>query len=372
MIQQIHLSRLFWSLLFMSLCACSASTPMDTEEAQRANPLAPAAALAEDRTDLEKLAHLWRVRAQDKPFADYPVGAGDVIEISVPAIEELRARTVRISGDGTIALPFVGKLDAAGLTEEQLQLTLVERLKQYMYQPRVIVFVKEYRSRQVAVLGSVVKPGVYSVSNGADTLLDLLSQAGGIAPGADPKIYLIPAEPADASQVTLVASAMPQQLLQQDPAPLILKRTEPILIDLKQLSFGGNQQYLSLQVRPGDVIMVPGGGQVLVEGWVEKPGAYPVSPGLTVAGVVVQAGGSLYPAKVNSVKVLRADKGGAKSFIFADLEKIKLGEAPDVTLQGGDIVEVAGENSKAALWGFYKFFTTILNVGIGANVPIVK
>jgi len=70
--------------------------------------------------------------------------------------------------------------------------------------------------------------------------------------------------------------------------------------------------------------------------------------------------------------VLRADKGGAKSFIFADLEKIKLGEAPDVTLQGGDIVEVAGENSKAALWGFYKFFTTILNVGIGANVPIVK
>ena len=45
------------------------------------------------------------------------------------------------------------------------------------------------------------------------------------------------------------------------------------------------------------MIMVPGGGQVLVEGWVEKPGAYPVSPGLTVAGVVVQAGGPMYPAE---------------------------------------------------------------------------
>ena len=66
-----------------------------------------------------------------------------------------------------------------------------------MYSPRVIVFVKEYRSRQVAVLGAVTKPGLYSITNGADTLLDVISQAGGIAPGADPKIYLIPAEPAE-------------------------------------------------------------------------------------------------------------------------------------------------------------------------------
>ena len=40
------------------------------------------------------------------------------MEISVPAIEELRTRTVRISGDGTLALPFIGKIEVAGLTEE--------------------------------------------------------------------------------------------------------------------------------------------------------------------------------------------------------------------------------------------------------------
>ena len=331
------------------------------------------ASLVGDKSDLEKLAALWLKRSQEKANSNFPIGTGDVVEISVPAIEELRSRTVRLSGDGTISLPFVGKVEAAGLTEEELQQQLVERLKQYMYSPRVIVFVKEYRSRQVAVLGSVTRPGVYSISSGADTLLDVLSQAGGIAPAADPKIYLIPAEPAEKNGRAIdVASLLPESVLQHDPAPLILKRTEPILIDLKQLSFGGNQQYMSLQVRPGDVIMVPGGGQVLVEGWVEKPGAYPVTPGLTVAGVVIAAGGQLYPADPNAVKVIRPDRGGNKTVLLADLEKIKHGDAPDIPLQSGDIIDVAAQTSKLIPYGLYRFFTTMVNIGVGANIPLIK
>jgi polysaccharide export outer membrane protein len=330
------------------------------------------ASLPGDKSDLEKLAALWLKRSQEKARSDFPIGVGDVVEISVPAIEELRTRTVRIAGDGTIALPFIGKLEAAGLTEEELQQQLVERLKQYMYSPRVIVFVKEYRSRQVAVLGAVAKPGVYNVTNGADTLLDMISQAGGITSAADPKIYLIPAEPVGKEQSRQIVSTLPQGLLQQDPAPLILKRTDPIVIDVKQLTFGGNQQYLSLQVRPGDVIMVPGGGQVLVEGWVEKPGAYPVTPGLTVAGVVVQAGGPMYPADVASVKVIRNERGGGKTTTITDLKKIKNGETPDIPLQGGDIVEVSYESGKLVAYGLYKFFATAVNIGIGGNIPIFK
>jgi protein involved in polysaccharide export with SLBB domain len=217
-----------------------------------------------------------------------------------------------------------------------------------------------------------MKPGVYGLTAGADTLLDLISQAGGIAPGADPKIYLIPAEPVEGRQATEVASILPTALLQQDPSPLILKRTEPILIDIKQLAFGGNQHYLSLNIRPGDVIMVPGGGQVLVEGWVERPGAYGISPGLTVAGVVGAAGGPLYPADLQRVRVIRADKQGIKHLIVADLDKIKRGELADVVLQGGDIVEVPAETSKMVSYGLYKFFTTIVNVGVGGNIPIIK
>lgn len=321
-------------------------------------------------SDLDKLQNLWHVRSQRLSASDYPVGAGDVLEISVPAIEELRDRIVRISGEGAISLPFIGSVQAAGLTEDALKQQLVERLKKYMFNPRVVLFVKEYRSRQVAVLGEVVKPGLYSLVSGADTILDVISQAGGLKPGADPKIYLIPAEQVSAGQAQQVAAVLPASLLSRDPAPLILKRTDPILIDTTELAIGGYQHYLSMSVRPGDLIMVPGGGQVLVEGWVEKPGAYAVSPGLTVAGVVAAAGGPLYPADVAAVKVIRSGKGGKKTFIVADLPKIKRGEAEDVALQGGDIVDVAAENSRLIPYGLYRFFTTVVNVGIGGTIPL--
>ena len=91
---------------------------------QSREALSPASPVG-DKSDLEKLAALWLKRSQEKGNSDLPIGVGDVVEISVPAIEELRSRTVRISGDGTIALPFIGKMDAAGLTEEELQQKLV-------------------------------------------------------------------------------------------------------------------------------------------------------------------------------------------------------------------------------------------------------
>jgi protein involved in polysaccharide export with SLBB domain len=142
------------------------------------------------------------------------------------------------------------------------------------------------------------------------------------------------------------------------------------LIDLKELALGGNQQYLSLTVRPGDLIIVPGGGQVLVEGWVQRPGAYNVTQGLTVSGAVVAAGGLLYPADDSTVKVIRSEKGGKRSFLTADLVKIKSGEMNDVALQGGDIVEVSATMSRLIPYGVYRFFETVINVGVGASIPI--
>src|SRR5437870_12151496 len=214
------------SFLFLVGCATYDSTATHEDKAigmrQSSTGGFLSASFPGEKSDFDKLADLWLKRSKEKANSDFPIGSGDVVEISVLAIEELRTRTVRISGDGTLALPFIGKIEVAGFTEEELQQKLVERLKEYMYSPRVIVFVKEYRSRQVAVLGSVTRPGVYSISSGADTLLDVLSQAGGIAPGADPKIYLIPAEPAEKARGIQIASSLPQNILQQ--APLILKR----------------------------------------------------------------------------------------------------------------------------------------------------
>jgi polysaccharide export outer membrane protein len=319
--------------------------------------------------DLEKLAKLWKERIQEKTVTDYPIGIGDVLEISVPAIEELRGRVVRVSGDGTISLPFVGKLVVTGMTEEQLREQVITRLKKYMYDPRVSIFVKEYRSRQVAVLGAVFKPGLYSMNSGTDTILDMLSQAGGITSGADPRLYFIPGESVGEGQVQQIAASLSDPNIKQDPGGLF-SRADPILVDLKELALGGYQHYLSLAVRPGDLIIVPGGGQVLVEGWVDKPGAFNMTPGLTVTGIVAAAGGLLYPADDTSVRITRNGREGKRTFVTADLAKIKNGESPDISLQGGDIVEVSATNSRLIPYGLYQFFQSIVKIGIGGSIPI--
>src|SRR3972149_222203 len=84
-------------------------------------PLARSVSLPRETSDLEKLAQLWHLRSKERSVSDYPIGPGDILEISVTAIEELRSRVVRVSGDGTISLPFIGKITAAGLTEEELK-----------------------------------------------------------------------------------------------------------------------------------------------------------------------------------------------------------------------------------------------------------
>lgn len=323
-----------------------------------------------DTRDLEKLAALWRDRRRQGAGLDYPVGPGDVVEISVPAMPEIGAKTVRVSGEGTISLPFVGRIQAEGLREEELAEAIRTKLEKYMYNPRVAIFIKEYRSRQVAVLGAVGKPGLYSLSSGADTIMDVVSRAGGILPAADPRIHFVPAEPVEKEKAKELALALPEGVLAKDPGALILKKTDPIFIDIKELAYGGNQIYLSLPVRPGDVIMVPGGGQILVEGWVEKPGAYTVTPGLTVSGIVAAAGGPSFPADTASIKIFRGEQKGGKSVLVANLQDIKAGKQADIALQGGDIVEIASETSKLIPYALYKFITTVVSVGVSGNVPI--
>lgn len=361
-------------LLVLAGCASTESARIPNRalaDDPRAKPLlvnqAPG---SQNSTDVDRLRALWQQRAKTKQAGDYPIGPGDIIEISVPAMEELRAQTVRVAGDGSITLPFVGKLTASGLTEEELRGAIATELLKYMHEPRVTSYVKEHKNRQVAVLGSVLKPGVYNLRGEEDTILDLLSQAGGITPGADPRIHLIPAEPADKNALQQFAGALPMKTLEGNPSPLLLKKTEPIVIDLQELAYGGFQEYLSLHVRPGDVVMVPGGGQILVDGWVTKPGAYSVSPGLTVAGVVAAAGGALYPADTSIVKIIRTERNGKKNIFYSDLEKIKNGEESDIVLQGGDFIELTAATGKLVPYALYRFFTTVLNVGVGANIPI--
>jgi len=368
----------FWILagfLLVNGCSSTSTQPLDQNPgASIEKPESGSAALTSNRRqtdDLERLARLSQRRGQEGLVGDYPIGPGDVLQIFVPGMDELKELTVRVSGEGMISLPFVGVVNAAGLTNKALGEEIRRRLQEnYMHDPQVGVFVKEFRSRQVAVVGAVQKPGLYSLASGSDTIFDMVSQAGGMTAAAAERILCIPAEPVEGEKAKDIVANLPAQLVSQDPSPLILKGVDPIVIDVNSLIRGGNQAYLSLPARPGDVIMVPGSGEVLVQGWIEKPGSYRISPGLTVLGAVAAAGGPMFPADTGSVKVIRTNKLGEKTFFLANLETIMRGEERDLPLQEGDVIDVSSSAPKLVAYGIYRFFTTIMHVG--ASVPVIR
>jgi polysaccharide biosynthesis/export protein len=290
------------------------------------------------------------------------------VEISVPAMEELRTRTVRVSGEGTIALPFLGVILASGLTEEKLRQELHRQLQEYMNHPQVNLFVREYRSRQVAVLGAVTKPGFYNLASGADTLLDVISLAGGTNGDAAPWICLNPSEENERGQPTRVASTSPVPQVGASASPGSAPNVEPLIIALEDVTSEGNREYLSLPARPGDVITVPTRGEVLIHGWVAKPGSYKITPGLTVLGAVMAAGGPVFAAELNAVKILRRENDGREASLPANLDKIRQGASPDIPVRSGDIVVVSASGLKVVPYGFYQFIASLVHVG--ASVPL--
>ena len=330
------------------------------------------AAKAKENNDLERLAELWERRRGENLAGDYPIGPGDVIEISVPGMEEIKIITQRVTGEGTISLPFAGVINASGMTDKRLREEIRRRLEtNYMRNPQISLFVKEFRSRQVAVIGAVQRPGLYNLASSADTVLGMISQAGGVtAAGAAERILFIPAEPVDSEKAKEVVASLPAQLVSHDPSPLILKNVDPIVINIDSVNRNGHERYLNMPARPGDIIMVPGGGEVLVQGWVEKPGAYKITSGLTLLGAVAAAGGTAFPADTGSVELIRTNHQGQKTSFVANLDSIKKGEQSDLPLREGDVIDVSSSAPKLVAYGVYRFFTSVMSVGASVPIPI--
>jgi polysaccharide export outer membrane protein len=109
---------------------------------------------------------------------DYLIGPQDLLKIEVFGIEALN-RSVRVNSTGRIGLPLIGMVQAAGLTSEQLAADIAARLtRDYLQDPQVIIFIEEYTSQRVTIVGAVKKPGVYPVK-GRTTLLQVVAGAEG-------------------------------------------------------------------------------------------------------------------------------------------------------------------------------------------------
>jgi protein involved in polysaccharide export with SLBB domain len=107
------------------------------------------------------------------------LGAGDVFEVRVYGDADLSSR-YRIAPDGTIDVPLIGRLTVRGLEPSQVDDLITTRLRDghFLVNPQVSVFVEEYNSRRVSVLGAVQGSGTFPITPGM-TVVEAISSAGG-------------------------------------------------------------------------------------------------------------------------------------------------------------------------------------------------
>ena len=111
-------------------------------------------------------------------LGDYRIGAEDLLEIQVFGVDQL-ARTVRVNSFGMVSLPLIGPTPVGGMTATEAERLIARRLSEnYLQDPQVSVFIKEYTNQRVTIEGAVVKPGIYPL-RGQTTLLRTLAIAGG-------------------------------------------------------------------------------------------------------------------------------------------------------------------------------------------------
>ncbi len=107
------------------------------------------------------------------------LGPGDVVEVRVYQEKELSG-LFRVGVDGLFSYPLVGDVSAQGLTASQLAFAITKSLKAgYLREPQVSVFVKEFNSKKVFVLGEVRKPGTFRYEDKM-TIVQAVTLAGGL------------------------------------------------------------------------------------------------------------------------------------------------------------------------------------------------
>jgi polysaccharide export outer membrane protein len=112
------------------------------------------------------------------------------LEITVFKVPDL-SKTVEVSDTGSINLPLVGEVAAAGRTAQQLERDLTAKLgSKYLQDPQVTVYVKDHKSQRVTIQGAVKAPGMFPLA-GRTTLLQGIALAGGRDKVSDSTVLIL-------------------------------------------------------------------------------------------------------------------------------------------------------------------------------------
>jgi polysaccharide export outer membrane protein len=271
---------------------------------------------------------------------DYIIGSGDLLSVDVFDVPEL-SRDVRVNETGYISLPLMpAKVRAEGLTTFQLQDKLAELLQTngLVSTPEVSVSLKERNGQPITVIGAVKNPMVIQAVR-KTTLLQALSQAGGIADGAGN---------------TVIVTRQAEKAAEPDDvnAPPMPAEPQTFTIDLADLLETGDSRF-NIPLLGGDVVSVPRAGIIYVVGAVNHPGGFVMQNDrdhMTTLKMLSLAGGPIGSAKIKEAIILRKNpQTGKRDEVPVDLNKVMHLKTEDVALQPSDILFVPDSAGKRAL-----------------------
>ncbi len=270
-------------------------------------------------TLVEYIAH--NPDANNPTSQDFSVGGYDVLDIVVYEEPDLSREKVRISADGYVSFPLIGRIRLEDLTTSEIGELISRKLAegQFLIDAHVSATVREYKSKKFMVLGSVKLPGTYPLQ-GKERVLDAISRAGGI----------------DFEQGGKEAMVIRTEAPGTDHEEKIVVR-----IELSELLKGGDQ-VSNLLLWNKDLLYIPKAESFYIIGQVQKPGSYPyLEKQITLVEAIGKASGFTQIAARNRTRIVRVEDGVEKIIEVHVDEITKKGKkGQDVLIRPGDVIVV--------------------------------
>jgi polysaccharide export outer membrane protein len=219
---------------------------------------------------------------------DYSIGVADVLNVTVFGEPDASRLGVTVDNDGTIDMPYIGRVKVAGQPSRAVEKEVRDRLaKGFLVNPSVSVEVVKYRSKTVMVQGFVRSPGEF-ILQGNVSITSVLAQAGSMT--------------IDAGSYVIIS----RRIANGD--------TEQIKVTRKAIESGQAQNIL---LKDGDTVLVPKAETIFVSGQVRTQGSYTWEEGLTVERALTLAGGAT--ERAGRISIERAGKVVTKKASKTDL-----------------------------------------------------
>lgn len=304
-------SRIVLAALLVSLpgllSGCASTLPVE--------PTANAEAVFTPADKTENIDYLDReaLALFEAPFEPvYTLGAGDQITVEVWGRPEVSGAHL-IGPDGMITMPLAGPVKVSATTREEAAAAITTQLSRYYNRPAVVLRVDQYTGNRITVLGRVQNPGLITFDQ-QPTLLEALARAGAL--------------PVIDKEATLTRCAV------------FRGRDKVAWVDLKHLLNRMDPNY-NIRLMPGDLVYIPDSSDtmVYVMGAVHRPGAYRLTPDMSLLDALAQAGGPNVDGDPDTIRLYRPGLDGVAaaplSALFTNTPK------SNFSLEEGDIIHVS-------------------------------